>query len=253
MAALDFPAAPAVNDTYSANGRTFTWNGESWLGELNRPLTATTTLDFPAAPAVDDLHQQNGRAWQWNGESWRSLGAFAFEPWDEIARQETIAAGKLTLSGLSLSAYRVVRLYILGVTVTTDDTALNMRWHISGSEISSSDYRYAYTRLAVGLDDVTGSGSGITVTEIPVSSQEATRGVGNASTESYAAVFTIWEPAGSHYKRAYLQAFWTKPDGAPFTFPLGGVQLDNTGPLTGFTVYGSSDLTGGALVLTGVQ
>jgi hypothetical protein len=30
MAALDFPAAPSVNDTYSANGRTWTWNGESW-------------------------------------------------------------------------------------------------------------------------------------------------------------------------------------------------------------------------------
>lgn len=32
MAALDFPAAPAVNDTHTQNGRTWVWTGESWAG-----------------------------------------------------------------------------------------------------------------------------------------------------------------------------------------------------------------------------
>ena len=30
MAAFDFPNSPNVNDTYSANGMTFTWNGTKW-------------------------------------------------------------------------------------------------------------------------------------------------------------------------------------------------------------------------------
>lgn len=32
MAALDFPNSPSVNDTYSAGGRTWTWDGTTWLG-----------------------------------------------------------------------------------------------------------------------------------------------------------------------------------------------------------------------------
>ena len=31
MAAFDFPNSPNTNDTYTANGVTFTWNGTKWL------------------------------------------------------------------------------------------------------------------------------------------------------------------------------------------------------------------------------
>ena len=31
MAAFDFPNSPSVNDTYSANGSTYTWNGTKWV------------------------------------------------------------------------------------------------------------------------------------------------------------------------------------------------------------------------------
>ena len=30
MAAFDFPNSPSTNDTYTANGMTFTWNGTMW-------------------------------------------------------------------------------------------------------------------------------------------------------------------------------------------------------------------------------
>ncbi len=32
MAVLDFPASPLVNDIYTANGSSWKWNGESWIG-----------------------------------------------------------------------------------------------------------------------------------------------------------------------------------------------------------------------------
>jgi hypothetical protein len=92
------------------------------------------------------------------------------------------------------------------------------------------------------------------VDAVPISSAEATRSVGNASTEGYSATITIYEPGSTaHHKRAFITAYWTTPSGVPFTFPLGGCQLDNTGALTGFTVYASSDLTGGTLILLGVE
>lgn len=31
MAALDFPSSPAIGATYSANGKTWTWDGTTWL------------------------------------------------------------------------------------------------------------------------------------------------------------------------------------------------------------------------------
>ena len=31
MAALDFPSSPAVNDTYTAGGKTWLYNGTSWI------------------------------------------------------------------------------------------------------------------------------------------------------------------------------------------------------------------------------
>jgi hypothetical protein len=31
MAALDFPSSPSINDVYSANSKTFVWNGTSWI------------------------------------------------------------------------------------------------------------------------------------------------------------------------------------------------------------------------------
>ena len=65
MAALDFPASPTLNQTYTANGRTWTWDGTSWnstpisnvivsvAGTANEitatTVSGTTTLSLPSA------------------------------------------------------------------------------------------------------------------------------------------------------------------------------------------------------------
>lgn len=38
MAALNFPSSPTVNDVYSANGGTWTWDGVSWVATGNKPI-----------------------------------------------------------------------------------------------------------------------------------------------------------------------------------------------------------------------
>lgn len=42
MASLDFPTNPSIDDTYSAGGKTWVWNGESWL---NNSLAQQASLN----------------------------------------------------------------------------------------------------------------------------------------------------------------------------------------------------------------
>ncbi len=53
MAALDFPAAPAPGDTYSAAGRTWTWNGESW-----RSTASATERSRPGLGVISTGHYE---------------------------------------------------------------------------------------------------------------------------------------------------------------------------------------------------
>ena len=48
MAAFDFPNSPSVNDTYSANGMTFTWNGTKW--ERTSPSVGAQGATGPTGP-----------------------------------------------------------------------------------------------------------------------------------------------------------------------------------------------------------
>lgn len=45
MAALNFPASPILNQTYSANGGVWKWNGTSWV----------SSNSFPAITVLDDV------------------------------------------------------------------------------------------------------------------------------------------------------------------------------------------------------
>ena len=50
MAALDFPASPSVNDTYTANGKTWKWNGTVWQAVT----TVTQISEGNSSVAVTD-------------------------------------------------------------------------------------------------------------------------------------------------------------------------------------------------------
>jgi len=46
MAALNFPSSPTLNDVYSANGKTYVWNGTSWIarGTKGFPFTGSAGI-----------------------------------------------------------------------------------------------------------------------------------------------------------------------------------------------------------------
>lgn len=51
MAALDFPSSPSTNDLYTANGRTWKFDGTSWIGQTI-PVTRTISYVIDGGGAV---------------------------------------------------------------------------------------------------------------------------------------------------------------------------------------------------------
>jgi hypothetical protein len=171
------------------------------------------------------------------------------EPWGEVARQESLSSGKLNVSGLDLSGITALRLFINGVTVTTDDSTIKLTFIIAGSEITAN-YAWEHERFIGGSVNPTGSTSD---SSIALTATAATHGVGNASTESFGAVVTIHAPTGTQHKKCFYRSWWLRPDGTGAEATVGGGQLANSGAITGFVVSGSSDLTGGNVIVLGVE
>ena len=51
MAAFNFPNSPSVNDTYTANGVSFKWNGEIW-----QRISASTGAQGATGPTLSLIH-----------------------------------------------------------------------------------------------------------------------------------------------------------------------------------------------------
>ena len=71
--ALDFPASPNINDTYTFGGVTWTWDGTTWkvLGRFQFTSTETDPL-FTASPAFGILNQNINNwndAYSWGDHS----------------------------------------------------------------------------------------------------------------------------------------------------------------------------------------
>src|SRR4051812_8081810 len=79
-----------------------------------------------------------------------AIGGVA-NPWDDIARQDTISGGTLTISGVDLTGVMFVRLIMTGITVTTDDSSVRSTMIIAGSEITTGSYGWAMERVASGV------------------------------------------------------------------------------------------------------
>jgi hypothetical protein len=168
--------------------------------------------------------------------------------WEELGRSSTIASGAITVSGLTLTDMVAIRVLLLGLTVTTDDSTVLLRFLVSGSEVSTG-YRWALRRNEPAGGATTGSTSD---SSIQLADVTATQGVGNASTESFGALLTVPGPASSLFKTARGQSTYLQPDASATSAFVGGL-LENTGPITGVKVFGSSDLTAGQVIVLGLD
>ncbi len=174
------------------------------------------------------------------------------EPWGEAARQTTISGGRLVLSGLNLSGLIGLRLHINGIKVATDDSIVRVRLIINSTEISSG-YNWANSLISssgsLSLTPGTTSDSGVGLTHTA-----ATHGLGNAATASLQALLTLWMPNGSQPKAFTFTGGYLNPSGHVKSVSAGiGYAVGQTGPVTGFVVYASSNLTAGSLILQGIE
>jgi hypothetical protein len=170
------------------------------------------------------------------------------EPWEEIT-DATVAGGKLTLSGLSLSGYAVVRLLVTGVTVTTDDSEIRLTFIVAGTEVTAG-YNWALSRTSPGVGAQSAAAG---ATYISLTAAVATQKVGNAAGKSFSAIITVHAPTGTQNKKAFHRSIWTRTGGEPEggTYAVG--ELPNAGAITGFVVAGESDLVSGTVTLLGVE
>jgi hypothetical protein len=181
-------------------------------------------------------------------QSTAAVGAGDIGVWEELARSSTISSGAITVSGLTLTDMVAIRVLLLGLTVTTDDSTVLLRFLVSGSEISTG-YRWGLRRNEPAGGATTGSTSD---SSIQLADVTATQGVGNASTESFGATITAFSPAGSLFKAVRGHASYLQPDASIVSAFVGGL-LENTGVITGVKVFGSSDLTAGQVIVLGLD
>jgi hypothetical protein len=169
--------------------------------------------------------------------------------WEELDRSSTITSGAITISGLDLTDYVAIRVLLLGLTVTTDDSLVQVRFLVAGSEVSTG-YRWAVRRLEPAGGNSVGSTSdtSIHLTE----AAGGTQAVGNASTESLGGSLTVFGPTAALFKLYRGQATFIQPDASASEADLAGM-LEDTGAITGIKVFGSSDLTGGTVVVLGLD
>lgn len=72
MAALDFPSSPTLNQTYTANGLTYTWNGVSWVTSNLINLT-NATGNLSVVNLNGGVNASNTTYWRGDG-TWAVAG-----------------------------------------------------------------------------------------------------------------------------------------------------------------------------------
>lgn len=68
MAALNFPTSPSLNDTYTANGSTWKWNGTSWVS-----YNAITNVPYEICFNIDGTLSEGEGETRWYITSSRTI------------------------------------------------------------------------------------------------------------------------------------------------------------------------------------
>jgi hypothetical protein len=182
------------------------------------------------------------------GFTWR-LGAGARS---EIVDDGDVVAGEINLTGLDLSSYYTIRVYLSGLKVNADDNSIALQLEMGGSVVSSG-YQESYTdRESAGS---TTSGGSTSIAYIELHNPGAGEGVGNASGESLSGYLDIGNAVSSLNKFVTGHITYRQPNGQSVYTTMSGM-LANTGNITGFRLFctnGGGSLTAGRVFLMGLS
>jgi len=76
--AIDFPSSPSLNDSFTAEGKTWVWNGTYWklYGSVLRGLSLEISDTAPSTPVAGDMWYESdtGRTFTYYDGAWVELG-----------------------------------------------------------------------------------------------------------------------------------------------------------------------------------
>lgn len=169
--------------------------------------------------------------------------------WAIIATLDSPTAGAFDFPSLTLAGYKVLRIHLSAITVTTDGTDPRLTFYVSGSEVTTG---YRWITRSVSTSGTGDSASDGAASQILLVASTANFDVGNAATESFSGTVTVNSPVNtSLYKAVHAETFGIGPTGNAIHTSAMGV-MDNTGAIDGLKIGGTSNLTAGKVRVLGL-
>ncbi len=169
--------------------------------------------------------------------------------WALIASMSAPVSNEFAFTGLSLSTYKEIRIDIAGVTVTTDNTVMNLRLSVAGSEVTAN-YRY-YVRHSSTSGTTPVIRSSASDGEIQFDGSTSAWTVGNAAAFSFNGSIALRNPGSATlYKQGLVSLHYVATTGNAI-MAEGPIMMDNAGAITGLRLYGSSALLVGDVRIYG--
>jgi len=117
MAALDFPATPAVNDTYTANAKQYKWDGVSWVNITAISIVGASSDKQVLFNSSGSITGSPSLLFDSATGKLTHLGVLSLKTYNETAVSATISSNTLTLD-LSLGSVFYVPLNANITTIT---------------------------------------------------------------------------------------------------------------------------------------
>jgi hypothetical protein len=169
----------------------------------------------------------------------------------EIIDTGDVSGGFIDFTGLDLSSYYMIRVYLSGMKVNADDNSIGLQLEIGGSLVTTG-YQYSYTmRDSAAVSNSAGSTS---AAHINLHRDAANDGVGTATGESLSGYFDLGNAVSSLNKYVTGHITHRQPDAESAYTTLSGM-LANSGNVTGFRLLctdGGGSLTAGRAFLMGL-
>lgn len=170
----------------------------------------------------------------------------------EIIDDGTVSGGEIVFSGLDLSSYYTIRLYLSGIKVNADDNAVALQLEMGGSVISAG-YQYGGTSR---ISDATNSNpNSASSSFINLHPSAAANGVGTDTGELLAGYIDIGNAVSTLDKFVTAHMAHRQPDTNSVYTTISG-RLANTSNITGFRIFCSDvggSLTAGRAFLMGLS
>jgi len=182
--AINFPDSPSLNDTYVANGVTYTWNGTSWVSAISSATVLNDLSDVDTTGAI------NGSVIKYDGTNWIiGTDLDVANPFDQDLNTtdsvnfDVVTATSFIGDGSGLTGIPP------GYTDSDVDTHLNTGTATSGQVLSWNGSDYAWVA----------DQSGIQLTDLSVGTEATASGDGGIAYDNTTGVFTYTPPDLSGY------------------------------------------------------